>query len=124
MRSILGQIRNGEADFCVIRYKVTSLLVPDVVEWQWALVAVDEGGIKALRKKKALKRNEFRGAASIPLFIEDIERKEALHFIQYDGMSQVVNNTHGEVWEMPGQPFKQYHYSIRSIMIEEDLLRC
>ena len=124
MENIIRRIRNGEVDYCVIRYKITSPLAPDVVEWQWALVTVDEDGIVEIRKKRARERHKFKGASSVPLITEDIERRKALRFIEDDGMSQVVKNAHGEVWEMPGQPFKHYHDNVKSKMIEEDLLRC
>lgn len=124
MKKIISRIRNGEVDYCVIRYKITSPLAPDVCEWQWALVAIDEDGISELRRRRARERHEFKGAASVPLFTKDIERREALCYIEGDGMSQVVKNVHGEVWEMPGQPFKRLHDRVRSQMIEEDLMRC
>lgn len=124
MKNIIRRIRNGEVDYCVIRYKITSPLAPGVVEWRWALVAIDEDGISELRRKQARERHEFKGVASVPLFTEDIERREAFRYIESDGMSQVVKNAHGEVWEMPGQPFKNYHDDVKRRMIVEDLLRC
>ena len=30
MKKIIAGIRNGEVDYCVIRYKITSPLAPDV----------------------------------------------------------------------------------------------
>ena len=124
MNKIIGRILNGEVDYCVIRYKITSPLAPDIAEWKWALVAINEDGIIGLMKKRTREMSEFKGAASVPLFIEDIERQEALRYIERDRMTLVIKNSYGEVWEMPGQPFKHNHDDIRSKMIEEDLIRC
>ena len=123
MTDMMSKIRNGEVDYCILRSKVTSIAAPGVVKWEWAVVTIDEDEIIALRLEKAREREAYRGPWDVPTWEKEIDRKRAQRMIEEDGMVKVADNEEGQVYELPGQPFKKAYDEKKRALAREGLLR-
>ena len=123
MTDMMSKIRNGEVEYCILRSKVTTIAAPGVVRWEWSVVTINEDEITELRLEKAQKREEYRGPWRVPTWEKEIDRKRALRMIEEDGMIKVADTEDGQVYELPGQPFKKAYNEMKYKLAEEGLLR-
>jgi len=79
-------IRTGGNPFCITKSYIRNRLFPDIFSAEWAFVCGDPTS------------KEFKNI--------EISRKDAVNCIDRYSMSKICCNKEGEVYEMPGCPYK------------------